>query len=194
MVYGYTRVSTRGQIENNSLEEQENTIRGKYPNAKIIKEAYSAAKKEDERKKFKRLVNSLVKDDTLVVTKLDRFCRNVREGLQVIEQLLDRDVCIHILNMGLIDNSAMGKLIVTVLLAFAEFERNMIVERTQTGKAIAKQSSDFREGRPRKYSKIQIEHSLSLLEQHTYKQVEKLTGISKSTLVRAKRRKKLENN
>lgn len=192
MVYGYTRVSTRGQIDNNSLEEQEKAIKSKYPDAEIVKEAYSAAKQEDERKVFKSLIDSLVKDDTLVVTKLDRFCRNVKEGLQVIEILLERGVCIHILNIGLIDNSPMGKLIVTVLLAFAEFERNMIIERTQTGKSIAKQSVDFREGRPPKFTKVQMDHALQLLEKHTYKQVEQLTGISKSTLVRANRKKKLE--
>ena len=54
---------------------------------------------------------------------------------------------------------------------------------------IAKQSKNYREGRPHKFSKTQIEHAMNLLEHHTYKQVEELTGISKSTLVRAKRRK-----
>lgn len=184
-------MSTRGQIDNNSLEEQEKAIKSKYPDSEVVKEAYSAAKQEDERKIFKSLINNLVENDTLVVTRLDRFCRNVKDGLQVIEILLERGVCIHILNMGLIDNSPMGKLIVTVLLAFAEFERNMIIERTQTGKAIARQSAGFKEGRPQKFSKIQMDHALQLLENHTYGQVEQLTGISKSTLVRAKRRKRL---
>ena len=86
------------------------------------------------------------------------------------------------------DNTPTGKLIRTVMLAFAEFERDMIVERTQEGKAIAKQSSDFREGRPKKFSKKQVAHALELLQNHTYRQVEDLTGISKSTLIRAKRK------
>lgn len=73
---------------------------------------------------------------------------------------------------------------------FAEFERDMIVERTQEGKAIARQKPDFREGRPNKYSKKQIEHALRLLETNSYKQVETMTGISKSTLIRAKRKLK----
>ena len=73
------------------------------------------------------------------------------------------------------------------MLAFAEFERDMIVERTQAGKAVAKQNPDFKEGRPKVYGKKQIEHALSLLESHTYKEVEQLTGISKSTLIRARR-------
>ena len=66
----------------------------------------------------------------------------------------------------------------------------MIVERTAEGKAIARQKEDFREGRPKKFSKKQIEHALSLLKYNTYPEVEELTGISKSTLIRAKRKEK----
>ncbi len=90
--------------------------------------------------------------------------------------------------MGLVEDTPTGRLILNVMLAFAEFERDMIVERTQEGKAIAKQKEDFREGRPNKYSKKQIEHALKLLENNSYKQVEDKTGISKSTLIRAKRK------
>lgn len=74
------------------------------------------------------------------------------------------------------------------MLAFAEFERDMIVERTQEGKAIANQNPDFKEGRPKKFSKVQIKHALDLLNEYSYKQVEQMTGISKSTLIRAKRK------
>ena len=81
----------------------------------------------------------------------------------------------------------MGKFFLTTLLAVSEIERNIIIERTQAGKEIAKQDPNFKEGRPSKYSKKQIEHALELLESKTYKQVEQLTGISKSTLIRAKR-------
>lgn len=76
------------------------------------------------------------------------------------------------------------------LLAVAELERNMIVERTQERKAVAKQREDFREGRPKKYGIKQVEHSLQLLHHHSYKQVEEITGISKSTLIRAKKKSK----
>jgi DNA invertase Pin-like site-specific DNA recombinase len=71
--------------------------------------------------------------------------------------------------------------------AFAEFERDMIVERTQEGKAIAKQHDDFKEGRPRKFGKQQIQHALELLDTHSYTEVERMTGISKSTLIRRKK-------
>ena len=64
----------------------------------------------------------------------------------------------------------------------------MIVERTQEGKAIAKLNPDFTEGRPNKYNQKQVNHALELLKKHSYKEVEKMTGISKSTLIRAKRK------
>lgn len=80
------------------------------------------------------------------------------------------------------------------MLAFAEYEREMIVERTQTGKAIAKQNPNFKEGRPKKFSSIQIAHALQLLDEgNSYKQVEAITNISRSTLVRAKRERKKDN-
>ncbi len=90
--------------------------------------------------------------------------------------------------MGLVEDTPTGRLVFNVMSAFAEFERDMIVERTQEGKAIAKLREDFREGRPKKFNNKQIEHALSLLKNQSYKQVEEMTGISKSTLIRAKKK------
>lgn len=185
MNYGYCRVSTRSQLDGNSIEEQTTCIRSRYSDAEIIIESYSGAK---DRPIFNKLIEKLVDNDTLIVTKLDRFCRTVKEGLGYVDRLIARGVKIHILNMGLIEDTPMGRLIITNLLAFAEFERSMIIERTQSGKAIAKTKPDFREGRPRLYGKKQIEHALSLLSTNSYKQVEEITGISKSTLIRVKRK------
>ena len=92
------------------------------------------------------------------------------------------------MNMGLVENTLTGNLILTVMLAFAEYERGMIVERTQLGKTIAKQDPNFRDGRPKKYTPQQIRLALDLLEQgKTYRQITEMTGISKSTLIRAKK-------
>lgn len=71
--------------------------------------------------------------------------------------------------------------------AFADFERDLIVERTQEGKKIAKQREGFREGRLRKYTKEQLDLAIKLLDNHSYSQVVKMTGISKSTIARYKR-------
>ena len=80
---------------------------------------------------------------------MDRFARTAIQGVQTVRELFDRGVKVHILNMGLIDNTPTGKLMVTMLLGFAEFERDMIVERTMAGKAVAKATKPgYHEGRP----------------------------------------------
>ncbi|PAV29358.1 hypothetical protein CIL05_10825 [Virgibacillus profundi] len=127
----------------------------------------------------------------VVVTKLDRFARSSLDGINIIKDLFECGVKVHVLNMGIVEDTPTGRLIFNIMMAFAEFERDMIVERTQEGKAIAKQNPDFREGRPKKFIKKQIEHALQLLEENSYKQVEEMTGISKSTLIRAKREREV---
>ena len=89
--------------------------------------------------------------------------------------------------MGILDDTPASKLVRNIFLAFAEFERDMIVERTQEGKQIARLKSDYRDGRPKKFRKNQIDHALGLLNSFSYNQVAEMTGISKSTLIRAKR-------
>ena len=188
MIYGYARVSTVGQsINGSSLEEQVAALT-EYGCNQIITEAYTG--KTVDRPQFTALLSKLQSGDTLVVTKLDRFARSTVEGVQTVRELFTRDVKVHILNIGLIENTLSGNLILTVFLAFAEFERGMILERTQNGKALAKMQPGFREGRPPKYKPAQINHALELLGSGlSYRQVENVTGISKSTLVRAKRTK-----
>ena len=183
-VYGYVRVSTKGQVPGTSLAEQEQQILERYPTAMIVQEAASGA---HERQRFDALCESLKPGDTLVVCKMDRFCRSARQGLEYVDALRKKGVAIHILNMGLLDDTPMGRLIATMLLAFAEFERAQIIERTQNGKQAAREKPGFRDGRPPKYGKEQIRHALSLLGEHSYKQVEQMTGISRSTLQRARR-------
>ena len=182
MIYGYARVSTKGQAKDgNSLEAQENALRLAGA-TEIYSDAFTGTK--SHRPELDKLMAVMRSGDTLVVTKLDRIARSATQGIELIQSLLDRGVVVHVLNMGLMYNTPTGKLIRNIMLAFAEFERDMIVERTQEGKSIAKQNPEFREGRPKKFSKAQIQHALSLLSNYSYKQVEQMTGISKSTLIR----------
>ncbi len=184
MVYGYCRVSTQGQAKDgNSLEAQEKLLKENGAE-EIYSDAFIGTKAH--RPELDKLLDKLQQGDKLVITKLDRIARSAAQGTELIQTLLDNGITVHVLNIGLMDNTPTGKLIRNIMLAFAEFERDMIIERTQEGKAIAKKQPDFREGRPRLYSKKQIQHALGLLENHSYKQVTELTGISKSTLIRAK--------
>ena len=187
MIYGYARVSTTGQSKDgNSLEDQTRALQ-QYGCQEIITEAFTG--KTMERPQFQQLLKKLQPGDTLVVTKLDRFARTAIDGVAAVRDLFNRGIRVHILNIGLVENTLTGNLILTVMLAFAEYERGMIVERTQTGKAVARQNPNYREGRPRKYQPSQMNHAIDLLDTgKTYKEVEALTGISKSTLLRANRK------
>ena len=189
MRYGYARVSTKGQQrEGNSLQDQEQKLL-----AAGAEEIYfdSFTGTTMDRPQFTALLSRLQAGDELMVTKLDRLARSATKDVECIRSLSEKGVVVNILNMGRIDDTSVGKLVLTIMMAFAEYERDMIVERTQAGKAVARLQPDFHEGRPRKYTEKQLAHALELLSDHSYTQVESMTGISKSTLIRAMRRKKL---
>ena len=161
MIYGYMRVSTVGQTKGNSLEEQERILR--MNGAMILyQDAFTGTK--TSRPNFNKLLEILKEGDTLIITKLDRFARNTVEGINVVQHLLERGVRVNILNMGTVDNTPTGKLILTVMLGFAEFERDMIMQRTSEGKSIAKTKSGYWEGRPPKYDEETLVEAALLLE------------------------------
>lgn len=122
----------------------------------------------------------------IIVTKLDRFARNTGEDLQMIQQLFENQVKINILNMGTIDDTPVGRLIFTVFSAFAQFERDMIVTRTQEGKSYARRHNPkYHEGRPKVYSDEKIWQAYQLHQKGmTYRELSLRTGISISTLRR----------
>lgn len=185
--YGYARVSTVAQ----DLEGQLQALQKENCDV-IYSEKFTGT--NTDRPKLNEVLEILEEGDTLVVTKLDRLARKTTEGITIVEDLFSKGVKVHVLNVGLLENTTMGKFFLTTLLAVAEMERNLIVERTQEGKAIARQREDFREGRPKTYGKARIEEALRLLETNSYKEVERKTGISKSTLIRAKRKKEEMNS
>ena len=182
MVYGYARVSTIGQEQNgNSLQDQRTQLEAAGAQV-IYSDTFTG--KTMQRPEFSKLQKILQPGDTLICTKLDRFSRTAAEGVQIIQDMLEKGITVDILNMGRINNTSTGNLMVTMLLAFAEFERSQIVERTQAGRRIAMENGQ-QMGRPQKYAREQMEHALELLDEgHSYKQVEAMTGISKRTLIR----------
>lgn len=143
---GYGRVSSKGQQrDGNSLEDQEKKLREAGCD-EVVLEVYTGTTMD--RPKFNALLESLEPGDTLVVCKLDRFARTAGEGSSLVKELIARGVNVHILNMGLIENTPVGRLILNVLLAFAEFERDTIVERLADGKEVVKaKNPDYKEGR-----------------------------------------------
>lgn len=179
------RVSTVGQVKGNSLEEQERILRQNGATI-LYQDAFTGTK--TSRPNFNKLLDILQEGDTLIITKLDRFARNTVEGINVVQHLLDRGVRVNILNMGTVDNTPTGKLILTVMLGFAEFERDMILQRTSEGKSIAKTKVGYWEGRPPKYDEEKMIEAAMLLQSYTYREVSEMTGISKSTLQRIKKK------
>ena len=188
MVYGYARVSTKGQAhDGNSLKNQEQLLM-EHGATEIYKDSFTGIK--TNRPEFNKLLKDLQQGDTLIVTKLDRFARSMLQGSELVDMLINKGIKVNILNIGVMDNTPSSKLIRNIFFSFAEFERDMIVERTQEGKAIAKTKKGFKEGRPRKYTEKQLNHALNLLSvnggDNSYKEVAEIKGISKSTLIRAK--------
>lgn len=195
MKYGYARVSSIVQLKGNSLEEQTAELLKAGVSADcIVTEQYTG--KTLKRPKFKQLIDALQPGDELICCKLDRFARNAEDGLKTVRELLERGIIIRILNIGNgqpFDNSPMGQLLFTMLLAFAQFERELILERTAAGKAIAKTKDGFRDGRP-PIPNVRIQTALSLLKDHTYKEVVQMTSISRATLARYKKQACCEAN
>lgn len=188
MIFGYARVSTKSQEDNTSLQNQIEQLKD-FGCQYIYSEVASATNMN--REEFNKLENELKEGDMLVVTKLDRFTRNTSLGIQKIKELSERGIKVNILNIGVVDvSNAMGNMIFTILCAFSEYEKDCILERMKEGKQIARQKENFREGRKKKFNKEQRNHALKLLETMSYKEVEKITKMSKSTLVRLKREHK----
>lgn len=194
MIYGYARVSTKGQAnDGNSLVRQVELLKENGA-TKIYSDSFTGTK--NDRPEFNKVLNILKEGDMLIVTKLDRFARSMTQGSELVNELINKGIKVNILNIGIMDTTPTSKLIRNIFFSFAEFERDMIVERTQEGKAIAKTKEGFKEGRPKKYSKKQLDNALKMLTinggTHSYNEVSYLLGISKSTLIRENNiRKKL---
>ncbi|PFO03739.1 resolvase [Bacillus sp. AFS076308] len=170
MNYGYARVSTNRQelnLQINALKEAGAT--------KIHKEKISGAKVD--RKELSTLLETIKAGDTLIVTKADRIARSLSQLEKVVTDLTNRGVSVHIINMGIFTAETMAnpmtKLLFNVLGAFAEFERDMIIERTQEGIQNAKEKG-VKFGRKSKTHKIEgaLLHAIKEVEAGTLSQPE----------------------
>lgn len=179
-IYGYARVSTVHQDYATQIDDLK-----RAGATKIYKDKYTGT--TANRPEFDKLMKVLSDGDTLIVTKLDRLARNTQDALNIVKQMNAEGVILRVLNIGTIDNSPSGRLIFTVFSAFAEFERDLIVSRTQEGKAWAKANNpNFRDGMPRKYNEDQIELAWKLHTQDhmSYSEISKRLGMSKATIYR----------
>ncbi len=181
MKYGYIWVSIKQQ----ELDVQQEQLR-RMGCEIIYCETMSCSK--IVRQEFQKLLSEIQSGDTLVVTKLNSLGRSIREALSIIEALFQKGININILNLGIIEDTPTGKLILITCSAFADFEACLTSERMAEGKFLARKRPGYKEGRPKKYADDQLDLAMKELKEHSYSQVAKSTGISKSTLVRYRRK------
>ena len=177
MIYGYARISTKKQLGGNSLEEQKHKLLAAGAEI-IVTEQYSG--KTTDRPLLTELLQKLESGDTLVATKLDRLARSVEEGTRLMRELVQRNIKVNILNIGIIDTSPIGNFLVNTLLAVAELERSMILERMAAGKEIARTRHGYREGRP-----PLLATTLVTEQGYTLRKAASATGLSATTIWRA---------
>lgn len=150
-LFAYCRVSTIDQTTENQV--QEIAAAGFDVNPKrIVEETVSGSVAASERPGFGQLLNKLEDGDVLVVTKLDRLGRNAMDVRATVEALTGMGVRVHCLALGGVDlTSPAGKMTMSVIAAVAEFERDLLIERTQSGLARARAEGKAL-GRPRSIS------------------------------------------
>ena len=183
-VFAYCRVSTAEQTTDNQI--QEIAASGfQVDSRRIIAETVSGSVAAIERKGFLTLLNKLESGDVLVVTKLDRLGRNAMDVRATVERLSSVGVRVHCLALGGSDlTSASGKMIMTVISAMAEFERDLLIERTQSGLARAKSQGKLL-GRPRSLDAIQINLvEQRLAEGETISGLAREFGTSRQSIMR----------
>jgi putative DNA-invertase from lambdoid prophage Rac len=160
-VFAYCRVSTADQTPENQVREIAGAGFSVEP-GRVVREVVSGSVVAGQRKEFARLLDRLERGDVLVVTKLDRLGRSALDVRQTIEALDAAGVRVHCLALGGVDlTSAAGKMTMQVIAAVAEFERDLLIERTQAGQARAR-AAGKRFGRPAALSASEIDQAKGL--------------------------------
>lgn len=157
MIYGYARVSSVGQsLYGTSLDEQERELRAHGAEV-VYRDVFTGT--SADRPELTKLLRTIQDGDTIIVKKMDRLGRNAEDIIHLIKQLVARDITVNILNMGIANNTMMGRFMVTILSGVAELEHDMIVERFNEGKAARRAANpDYREGRkPKEYDKFMFD-------------------------------------
>lgn len=146
-VFAYCRVSTATQLNENQLMEIKQAGFDVRP-ARIVEECISGSAPASERAGFCRLLDRMENGDVLVVTRLDRLGRNAMDVRHTVEGLAEAGIRVHCLALGGVDlTSSAGRMTMQVIGAVAEFERDLLIERTQAGIMRAR-ASGRHPGRP----------------------------------------------
>lgn len=186
--FAYCRVSTVDQTTDNQVREIE-AAGFKVEPKRVVAETISGSVAAKERKGFARLVDRLEAGDVLIVTKLDRLGRNAMDVRATVEALATDDVRVHCIALGGVDlTSAAGKMTMGVISAVAEFERDLLIERTQAGLKRVKAEGGAL-GRPNLLSKAQQDNiRAKRLEGVSLGELARQYGVSRSAIQRVEKR------
>ena len=176
--YGYARVSTIKQ----DLQEQIDEIKSKgVTENHIFAEKITGTK--TNRPAWLKLVSTVQAGDEIIVTKLDRLGRSLQIILQEIDQLTAKEVTVTVGNMSFDRTTPQGKLMLNIMGSFAEFERDMIVSRMQSGRAYKRKTDpQYKEGRKRKLTPEMVKAMRTYYRTHTQVQTAEAFGISQRTV------------
>lgn len=185
-VFAYCRVSTTDQTTKNQIQEIKAAGFDVQP-ARVISESISGSTPASGRPGFVKLLERIEAGDVLVVTKLDRLGRNSIDVQQTVEMLAAMGVRVHCLALGGVDlTSPAGKMTMGVITAVAQFERDLIIERTQAGLARAKAEGKVL-GRPSVLDQQQRAEVLTRLAAgETVYAVAKMLGTSRQVIMRVR--------
>jgi len=178
MKFGYARVSTKDQNLSLQLDALQSETCDDYISEKI-------SSRHKDRPEWDKLLQKLRAGDTLIVYKLDRIARSTTELLQIVEDFQQRNISLKSMQEPWADTtSSVGKLIITVMAGIAEFERNLIRQRSRDGRDAAKKRG-VKFGRPRKLSKSQSELILGAYASGaTVSQLAESFGVGRDTIYR----------
>jgi len=184
--FAYVRVSTSGQTTENQVREIE-SAGFKVDNRRVVSETVSGSSAIEQRPGFLKLLDRMDRDDVLVVTKLDRLGRNAIDVAQTVARLAEIGVRVHCLALGGVDlTSAPGRMTMQVINAVAQFERDLLIERTNSGLSRAKAAGAVL-GRPGSLSNEQrIEVRQALANGASVSEIARKYGTSRQTVMRAR--------
>jgi DNA invertase Pin-like site-specific DNA recombinase len=177
--FGYARVSTGEQ----SLDRQKDELTA--VGAEMVYEEVGSGKKGAVRPQWDELLRSLRKGDTLVVTELSRLGRSTSQLSQLADDLSDRGISLKILNLGIDTGTPSGKLVYSIIAAVAEMERDLLIERTNSGLA-ASRSRGRKGGRKREFSPAAVRRAQDRYDKGdlSVTEIARLAGVSRQTLYR----------
>jgi putative DNA-invertase from lambdoid prophage Rac len=184
--FAYLRVSTAGQTTDNQLGEIK-AAGFKVDNKRVVSEVVSGSSAIEQRPGFMRLMDRLESDDVLIVTRLDRLGRNAIDVTLTVAKLEALGVRVHCLALGGVDlTSSAGKMTMAVITAVAEFERDLIIERTQAGLARAVAAGAVLGRKPKLDNDQKAAARAQLAAGASISAVAKSLNISRMTVMRAK--------